>query len=128
MRWHPHPRRCTHQPYGENVRVLSATTNATFDGMNRVRISTTVDRDQLTELRDRLGLHDSVLIDRALAALLEAIEAERERSALDAMPYGADPELAWLAPIGTDDIPYDGDIPEEIVRLADARRSAQRGR
>ncbi|MGH9071147.1 MAG: hypothetical protein ACRDX8_08300 [Acidimicrobiales bacterium] len=90
--------------------------------MGRVRISTTVDGRRLTELRDRLGLHDSELIYRALWALLDAIEVEQERSALDAMPYEQDPELAWEAPGGAD-LPYDGDIPNEVVRLAEARRS-----
>ncbi len=89
--------------------------------MPRERISTTVDRERLALCRRLVGTNDSVLIDRALAALLDSLEAEREREALEAMPYDADPELAWVAPDGPD-LPYDGEIPGAVKRLAAARR------
>ncbi len=89
--------------------------------MPRERISTTVDRDRLALCRRLIGTNDSTLIDRALAALLDALEAEREQEALDAMPYEADAELAWVAPDGPD-LPYDGEIPVDVKRLAEKRR------
>ncbi|MBA3652838.1 MAG: hypothetical protein H0W70_01440 [Actinobacteria bacterium] len=67
-----------------------------------------------------------MLIDRALAALLDALEAEREREALDAMPYAADADVAWVTPDGAD-LPYDGDVPVDVKRLA-AKRRRQRAR
>ncbi len=88
--------------------------------MPRVRISTTTDADRLDELRRRLGVNDSSLIDRALGALLDALDAEREELALDAMPYDADPELAWEVP-GGPALPYDGEVPEDVQRLAQNR-------
>jgi hypothetical protein len=94
--------------------------------MSRERISTTVDRERLTLCRRLTGANDSALIDRALAALLDALEAEREREALDAMPYAADAEVAWVTPDGPD-LPYDGDIPNDVKRLA-AKRRRQRAR
>lgn len=89
--------------------------------MARVRISTTTDADRLVELRRRLSVNDSTLIDRALAALLDALEADSERLALDAMPYEADPDLAWEVP-SRPDLPYDGEMPEDVQRLARERR------
>ncbi len=88
--------------------------------MTRERISTTVDRDRLAACRRLLGTSDSLLIDRALSALLEALEAERDRQAL-ALPYHEDPDLAWEAPPAPA-LPYDGEIPEDVIRLAEARR------
>ncbi len=89
--------------------------------MNRVRISTSVDGDALEACRRQLRTSDSKLIDRALAALLEALESEREQAALDSMPYDEDPDLSWTAPVGPD-LPYDGDVPPDVQRLAAARR------
>lgn len=90
-------------------------------GMPRERISTTVDRERLALCRRLVGTNDSALIDRALTALLDALEAEREQEALDALPYEADTELAWVAPDGPD-LPYEGEIPRDVQRLADKRR------
>jgi hypothetical protein len=96
--------------------------------MSRVRVSTTVDGGQLERAR-RLGLgSDAVLLDRALAALLEHHEAERERLALALHPYAEDADLdlgdadarAW------DALPYEGSAPPDVVRLALARRAARR--
>ena len=53
--------------------------------------------------------------------LLESLEAQREREALDAMPYNTDPELAWVAP-NRPDLPYEGEVPEDVKRLAASRR------
>ena len=94
--------------------------------MSRVRISTTVDRERLELCRRLMGTNDSALIDRALTALLDALEAEREQEALDAMPYEADAELSWVAPDGPD-LPYEGEIPPAVQRLA-AERRRQRAR
>ena len=96
--------------------------------MSRVRISTTVDGAQLERAR-ALGLgSDAVVLDRALAALIEHHEAERERLALALHPYADDPDLdlgeadanAWNA------LPYDGAVPPAVVQLALARRAARR--
>lgn len=92
-----------------------------MSGMARVRISTTTDEVRLEELRRRLGVNDSVLVDRAFATLLDALESEREQLALDVLPYEAVPDLAWEAPRGSD-LPYDGAIPEDVQRLARERR------
>lgn len=88
--------------------------------MSRVRISTTVDGEQLERCRQLLGVSDSQLLDRALDALIE----DREREALARLPYDDDPELAWSAPDGPD-LPYDGEIPEGVLRLAEQRRRNQ---
>lgn len=93
--------------------------------MARVRISTTVDGQQLAAARRLLPGTDSRLIDRALAALVEQLEAGREREALASQPYGDDPDLTWEAPPGPD-LPYDGDIPEDVVKLAQRRRRRAR--
>lgn len=89
--------------------------------MGRVRISTTVDEDRLLRCRALLGTNDSVLLDRALAALLEEMEAMRERAALEEHPYEDDPELSWEVPAGPV-LPYDGEVPAEVLELARARR------
>ncbi|MGH9302976.1 MAG: hypothetical protein ACRDZ5_01035 [Acidimicrobiales bacterium] len=91
--------------------------------MTRVRISTTVDRDRLVACRRLLGTSDSRLIDRALACLLEELENEREIRALEAMPYDDDLDLAWTdTPLPN--LPYDGQVPEDVRRMAQARRSS----
>lgn len=89
--------------------------------MSRVRISTTVDEGRLQRCRRLLGLRDSKLVDRALAALIEEVEATHEREALDAQPYDDDPELAWEAPPGPA-LPYDGEVPAAVTELAERRR------
>ncbi len=92
--------------------------------MQRVRISTTVDATRLETARRLLNEADSRIIDRALAALIDELEAQRELAALEAHPYERDPDLAWSAPLGPD-LAYDGDIPPDVVELAAARRSAR---
>ncbi|MGH8906279.1 MAG: hypothetical protein ACRD0K_07155 [Egibacteraceae bacterium] len=89
--------------------------------MTRVRISTTVDANRLAEARRRLGAADSEIIDRALTALIEQLEAERELAALTEFPYEDDPDLMWEAPRGPD-LPYDGEVPADVLRLAAQRR------
>lgn len=98
-----------------------ATGSATLSGMPRARISTTVDRDRLRECRSLVQAPDSVLFDRALALLLEALRAEEEIKALQAMPYEQDPDLTWEAPTGPD-LPYDGEVPADVMALAEERR------
>lgn len=90
-------------------------------GMARMRISTTVDAQRLAAARRLLPGTDSRLLDRALAALVEQLEAERELAALTNHPYEDDPDLAWPAPPGPD-LPYDGDVPADVMRLAQRRR------
>lgn len=91
-------------------------------GMARVRISTTVDAEQLARIRQLTGLSDSRLLDRALARLLDDLEHERELAALERHPYDEDPDLAWRAP-PLPSLPYDGDVPQEVVELAERRRA-----
>ena len=98
-----------------------AVVNATLYAMNRVRISTTVDADRLRQCRQLLRISDSRLVDRALAALLQEIEAARESAALEKNPYEEDPDLSWEVPPGPP-LPYDGDVPAEVVDLARRRR------
>jgi hypothetical protein len=93
--------------------------------MVRVRISTTVDAQQLARVRQLTDAPDSRILDRALAALLEQLEAERELAALSAAPYEDDPDLAWTVPPGPD-LPYDGQVPAEVLRLAARRRRRPR--
>ncbi len=64
---------------------------------------------------------DSLVIHRALTALVQELEGDRELAALAAHPYDADPELVWEVPAGPD-LPYDGDIPEGVMELARQRR------
>lgn len=89
--------------------------------MSRERISTTVDRDRLEACRRLLGTSDSKLFDHALAALLDELEGERERQALAVMPYDDDADLAWEAPRAPS-LPYEGEVPKDVQRLAAARR------
>ena len=70
-----------------------------------------------------LETSDSKIVDRALATLVEELEGRHELDALEAQPYHDDPDLAWQ-PQGPD-LPYDGDVPAEVARLA-ARRRARR--
>ncbi|MGH9115290.1 MAG: hypothetical protein ACRDWW_05610 [Acidimicrobiales bacterium] len=89
--------------------------------MSRVRVSTTVDAEFLGRARRLLPGPDSHLMDQALAALIEQLEAEREAAALSAQPYEEDPDLAWSAPDGPD-LPYDGDVPRDVLALSRRRR------
>ena len=92
--------------------------------MRRERISTTVDAATLDRTRRLLPGPDSRLLDRALAALVHELEAEREVTALAAHPYEHDPDLAWAAPAGPD-LPYNGEVPPEVLALARRRRRRQ---
>lgn len=91
--------------------------------MGRTRISTTVDGERLAAARARFDGPDSELMDRALELFLRQFDAERERAALDAAPYEDDPDLAWTAPEGPP-LAYDGEVPDEVQRLAAERRAA----
>lgn len=93
--------------------------------MKRTRISATVDGQQLRTAAALTGSTGSALLDRALAALIAQVEAEREAEALEHWPYERDPELAWQAPPGPD-LPYDGEVPADVVTLAEARRRRTR--
>ena len=64
------------------------------------------------------------MLDRALQALIKQLEEEGERAALVAHPYEDDADLTWQAPPGPD-LPYDGDVPEEVIRLARRRHTAR---
>lgn len=88
-----------------------------------MRISTTVDAESLAAARRLLPGSDSRLLDRALAALVEQLEGQWEVAALASHPYEDDPDLTWQAPPGPD-LPYDGDVPAEVLRLAQRRRQA----
>lgn len=101
--------------------------DATICGMNRVRVSTTVDATQLNRARDLGFARDSELLDAALVALLELDEAQRERRAYADHPGGMDPELdLGVTTIDWDrEVPYDGDIPAAVVDLATQRRSVR---
>ncbi len=88
--------------------------------MARVRISTTVDGERLARARALTGVSDGKLVDRALVALLEDLEAERELAALDRHPYDDDPDLRWEAPPGPA-LPYDGEVPADVIALARRR-------
>jgi hypothetical protein len=90
--------------------------------MARVRVSTTVDAHTLEAARRLFPGSDSTLMDRALALLVRHLEAERERAILSARPYEDDPALTWEAPSGPD-LPYDGDIPADVLELARQRRA-----
>ena len=89
--------------------------------MSRERISTTVDSARLARARRLFRVRDSRLIDQALDALVQRELSERERAALEENPYESDPDLAWEAPEGPD-LPYDGEIPSDVRRLAARRR------
>lgn len=89
--------------------------------MSRVRVSATVDADRLATARQLTGARDSALLDRALAALVEQVQGEREAAALAAQPYDTDPDLVWTVPPGPD-LPYDGDVPPDVLREVEARR------
>jgi len=98
-----------------------------MNGMTRMRISTTVDAARLAAARALTRDRDSELFDKALAALIDTLEGERERAALARHPYDADPDLD-LPEVGGEgaDLPYDGSVPPDVVRLARRRRRPRR--
>lgn len=88
--------------------------------MKRVRVSTTVDEEQLNRARRLSGLSDSRLLDRALAVLVDRLEAKREIEALKRHPYDDDPELSLEE--SAPPLPYEGAVPDEVLKLARSRR------
>lgn len=60
-------------------------------------------------------------MDRALATLVDGLEAQMEIAALEAMPYDEDPELSWEAPPAPP-LPYTGEVPADVLALAERRR------
>ena len=93
--------------------------------MTRVRISTTVDGERLRSTRALSGRPDSELFDRAPRLFIETDEAERERAALRALPYDEDPtrQPSILGAAAFVALPYDGDVPADVLRLAAERRA-----
>ena len=93
-------------------------------GMNRTRISTTVDGAVLEQARQLSGARDADMFDAAMLALIEKIQGERELAALSDWPYAEDPELVMpQAPADfLDALPYSGAVPPELVKLAKQRR------
>jgi hypothetical protein len=89
--------------------------------MSRERISTTVDSARLAKARLLFRVRDSHLIDQALDALVEREISRRELQAIEENPSEQDPDLAWEAPAGPD-LPYDGEVPADVRRLAARRR------
>lgn len=89
--------------------------------MARVRISTTVDAQQWAAAQRLVGASNSEIVDRAVAVLIEQLEGERERDVLAAYPYEDDIDLAWDVPPAPD-LPYEGEVPAEVLRLAEQRR------
>lgn len=86
----------------------------------RTRISTTVDGIKWRQAMSLMNSPASQVVDRALEALIDRLEAESEIRALDEFPYDEDPELAWEAePVA---LPYEGDVPEAIRRQAAQRK------
>ena len=100
-----------------------------MNSMIRMRISTTVDATRLRTARELVRCRDSELFDKALALLIDHLEAERERSALALHPYDDDPDLELPEPPAdaAADLPYKGRIPPEVIRLARQRRRRPRG-
>ena len=66
------------------------------------------------------------MLDRALRALIDEIEAHAEVDALRRHPYDRDPELALPAAPLPAELPYDGEVPAQILALARKRRAARR--
>ncbi|MCC7076453.1 MAG: hypothetical protein IT198_04945 [Acidimicrobiia bacterium] len=93
--------------------------------MSRVRVSTTVDEERLAAARRLLDLPPSKLLDRALDALRREIETENEAAAFRAFPYEDDPDVSWETAPGPV-LPYDGEIPADVLRLAEQRRERER--
>lgn len=84
-----------------------------------------MDDERLRRAAALTGTSGSALLDRALTALIAAVETTREAEALERQPYEQDPDLAWSAPHGPD-LPYHGDVPKDVIALARARRRSLR--
>ena len=80
-----------------------------------------MDGGRLAACRRLVKGPDSRLIDRALQALIDELEGIAERRALEAHPYETDPDLQWVVSDGPA-LPYDGDVPKEVLARARARR------
>lgn len=93
--------------------------------MKRVRISTTVDATKLERARSLVGTTDAQMIDRALEALIVEVNAAAERDALRRLPYDKDRELDLPAATFAGELPYDGEVPREILETARKRRAAR---
>jgi hypothetical protein len=93
--------------------------------MNRLRISTTVDGSVLERARKLSGVRDAEMFDAAMLALINQIQGERELEALRSWPYADDVELAMpeAPPDSLDALPYSGEVPPELMKLAMARRA-----
>lgn len=63
------------------------------------------------------------MLDRALAALIDEIETAREIAALKENPYDSDPMLNIPLMPFPDDLPYDGEVPPDVIALAEKRRA-----
>jgi hypothetical protein len=90
--------------------------------MPRRRVSTTVDAARLARARALTGDRDSELFDKALAALIDDLEGLRELAALARHPYDDDPDLDLPEAEEGGDLPYDGRVPPDVIRLARERR------
>jgi hypothetical protein len=66
------------------------------------------------------------MIDRALQALIVEMNATAERDALRRLPYDEDRELDLPAATFAGELPYDGEVPREILEAARKRRAARR--
>lgn len=53
-------------------------------------------------------------------ASVDRASLQQERATLQSHAYDADPELSWTVPTAPD-LPYEGDIPAEVIALAEAR-------
>lgn len=111
------PPTCDRRGHG----ITCAIKCGSIGGMNRVRISTTVDGARLAACRAALGVSDSKMLDEAMRLLLDHLEEASEREALRAMPYHEDADVAWETPL-VSGLLYDGEIPEDVQRLAESRR------
>lgn len=76
----------------------------------------------MTVARSLVTGPDSQVIDRALGALIDAVEEERELLALRQHPYEQDPDLSWDAPPALP-LPYDAQVPADVLALAHERRA-----
>ena len=93
--------------------------------MERRRISTTVDGARLTQARALFAGRDAEMLDRALAALIDELETAREIAALEANPYDSDPMLDIPLMPFPDDLPYDGEVPPDVLAIAKQRRAGR---
>lgn len=93
--------------------------------MTRIRISTTVDEEQLTRSRALVGGRDTDVLDAAFRALLEKHEAASDLVALNTWPYSADPEVEMPLSLSDDrdGLSYSGEVPTRIHEIAERSRA-----